>query len=60
MGFPHRHAKGSGHKTEAMFKHYADIVTEEEAAALLQAESYLRTQPTDRNLSEIPAMAVRS
>jgi hypothetical protein len=59
MGFPHRHVKGSGHKTEAMFKHYADIVPEEEtAAALLQAESYLRTQPTDRNLSEIPAMAV--
>jgi hypothetical protein len=52
--------KVSGHKTEAMFKRYADIFTEEEtAAALLQAEAYLRTQPTDRNVSEIPANSGR-
>jgi integrase-like protein len=50
--------KVSGHKTEAMFKRYADIFTEEEtAAALLQAEAYLDAQPTERNVSAMPAAA---
>lgn len=46
----------SGHRTEAMFKRYADIFTDEDTAeALLKAEAWLGTQPTERNVSEMPA-----
>lgn len=50
--------KISGHTTEAMFKRYADIFTDKDtAAALMKAEAYLDAQPTERNVSEMPAAA---
>lgn len=42
--------KISGHATEAMFKRYADIFTDDDTAdAMLKAEAYLDAQPTERS-----------